>query len=85
MSVAAAWSLPASAHAPAPEDVIARAAALVKRHPGCFWFWKPGAAVQDLDDVRLVVRTLRHYGDREAWEAAQALSKCLSPVSSGKS
>jgi len=65
---------------PAPPELVARAAALVKGHPECFWFWHPEARVRDLEDVRLVVEHLREYGDRRAWWDAQELHKCLSPL-----
>ncbi|MEO8350923.1 MAG: hypothetical protein ABI680_04275 [Chthoniobacteraceae bacterium] len=63
---------------PAPADLVARASALVRTHPECFWFWHPDAQVDDLKGVRLVVETLRQYGDHEAWRKAQALHRCLS-------
>jgi hypothetical protein len=30
--------------------------------------------------VRLVVEHLREYGDRRAWQSAQELHRCLSPL-----
>jgi len=66
---------------PGATELVARAEALVKRFPGCFWFWHPDARIRTRDDVRLVVRHLRDYGDREAWLAAQDLNQCLSPRS----
>jgi hypothetical protein len=69
------------ADAPAPPDVVARADALISRYPECFWFWRPDARVRSLDDVRLVVRQLREYGDRNAWLAARDLARCLSQPS----
>jgi hypothetical protein len=51
------------------------------RHPDCFWFWRPDARIRSLGDVRLVVRQLREYGDRQAWLAARDLARCLSPHS----
>lgn len=63
---------------PASADLVARAESLVKAHPECFWFWHPDAKVVGLEGVRLVVRTLRQYGDHTAWSEAQALHKCLS-------
>jgi len=62
-------------------DVVARADALLTRFPECFWFWHPEARIRTRDDVRLVIRHLREYGDREAWLAARALNQCLSPDS----
>ena len=58
--------------------LIASAAALVVQFPECFWFWRPDARLASADDVRLVVQTLRKYGNREAWTAAQHLDQCLS-------
>jgi hypothetical protein len=69
------------AESPGPEELVERAAALVKRFPECFWFWHPEARIRTGDDVRLVVRHLREYGDREAWLAARDLNQCLSPRS----
>lgn len=66
---------------PASPELIARASALVREHPECFWFWHPQAQVRHLRDVRLVVEHLREYGDRRAWWAAQDLNRCLSPRS----
>ncbi len=67
--------------APAPPDLVARAEALVRRFPECFWQWHPDARVRSLADVRLVVRQLRDYGGHDAWLAAQDLNRCLSPPS----
>lgn len=70
---------------PAPPELCARAAALVRRHPECFWFWHPDALahpearVRHFEDVRLVVERLREHGDRQAWWDAQELHRCLSP------
>lgn len=65
---------------PAPPELCARAAALVRSHPECFWFWHPEARVFYLEDVRLVVNQLREYGDHRAWWDAQELHRCLSPL-----
>lgn len=70
---------------PAPPQLVARATALVEKHPECFWFWHPEARVRHLEDVRLVVEHLREYGDRRAWREAQELNECLSPLSKKKS
>ncbi len=65
---------------PASLELCARAAALVRGHPECFWFRHPEARIRHLDDVRLVVEHLREYGDRRAWRDAQELHLCLSPL-----
>ena len=65
---------------PAPPELVARAAALVKRYPECFWFWHSEARIRHLEDVRLVVEHLREYGDGRAWLDAQDLYRCLSPL-----
>ncbi|NOS69709.1 MAG: hypothetical protein HOP33_07250 [Verrucomicrobia bacterium] len=65
---------------PAPAELCARAASLVRSHPECFWFRHPEARIRHLEDVRLVVEHLREYGDRRAWWDAQDLHKCLSPL-----
>ena len=65
---------------PAPAELCARASALVRGHPECFWFWHPEARVRHYEDVRLVVEHLREYGDRRTWRDAQELHRCLSPL-----
>ena len=65
------------AQSPAPPELLVRADALMSRYPGCFLFWRTDARIRSLDDVRLVVRQLREYGDREAWLAARDLARCL--------
>lgn len=70
-----------SAPAPASPELIARASALVRQFPECFWSWHPEARVRQRADVRLVVEHLREYGGWRAWRAAQDLHKCLSPRS----
>ncbi|HMO49950.1 MAG TPA: hypothetical protein PKE26_04400 [Kiritimatiellia bacterium] len=70
---------------PAPEELIARATELVKKHPECFWFRHPEACIRHLEDIRLVVEHLREYGDRKTWFEAQELHECLSPPSKKKS
>jgi hypothetical protein len=67
-----------AAHSLATPELVARADALMSRHPECFWFWRTDAGIRSLDDVRLVVRQLREYGGRDAWLAAQDLARCLS-------
>lgn len=64
---------------PAPPELVERAAGLVKKHSGCFWFRHPEARIRYLEDVRLVIEHLREYGDRRAWREAQELHRCLSP------
>lgn len=61
-----------------PPELIARARALVREHPECFWFWRSGAEVISLDDAALVVKNLRENGGWRAWREAQNLHKCLS-------
>ena len=65
---------------PAPPELVERAAALVLKHPECFWFRHPEARIRYLQDVRLVVEHLREYGDHQGWWDAQELQKCLSPL-----
>ena len=62
---------------PAPPDLVARAEAAVSEFSECFWFWRPGARVRYLDDIRLVVTHLREYGGWKAWRVAQDLQRCL--------
>ena len=55
-------------------DPVARANELLRQYRAeCFWFWRPDARVEDLEDARLVVHHLREYGDWRAWNAAQEL------------
>ena len=70
---------------PAPPELIARATALVERHPQCFWFWRRDARIQSCEDVRLVIEHLRGHGDSDAWREAQKLHQCLSPIFKRKS
>ena len=70
---------------PAPPELLAQAAALVKSYPECFWFWHPDVRIRSLEDVRLVIEHLREYGDRRAWLAAQDLNRCLLPLFKRKS
>jgi hypothetical protein len=58
-------------------ELVARAEALIREFPGCFWFRHPEARIRDRNDIPLVIQHLREYGDQRAWRAAQALRKCL--------
>jgi hypothetical protein len=71
--------------APAPPELVVRAEALMRAYPECFWFWRSDARIVCLEDVRLVVRHLREYGGRRAWQDAQDLYRCLLPLSKKKS
>ena len=63
---------------PAPPELAARAEALVKKYDSqCFWFWGPAAKIKSIEDVELVIRQLRDYGNHGAWKDAQELHKCL--------
>lgn len=63
---------------PAPPELVARAEALVKKHDQqCFWFRHPEATVDYIEDVAVVIRHLREYGDHEAWRDAQELHQML--------
>lgn len=46
-------------------------------YASCFWFWKIDPPLHTEADVRNVISHLREYGDRKAWQAAQAIVKCL--------
>ncbi len=61
----------------AVDPLVARAEALVREFKECFWFRHPDAKVRNRDDVPLVIKHLREYGDKRAWRAAQELRKCL--------
>lgn len=65
------------ARIPVAPELAQRARELVRQFPGCFWFWKEEPAVSFRDDVEAVIRNLRQYGDKVAWEAAKELRKCL--------
>lgn len=62
---------------PALPELVVRAEALVRAYPAYFWFRHPNAEVRTIDDVRLVIRRLRQSGNRQAWNEAQALTRCL--------
>ncbi len=64
--------------APASPEAIARArAALAKYNVLCFWFRSDDAPLESMADVRLVVRRLRENGDRETWDVAREIERCL--------
>jgi hypothetical protein len=65
---------------PAPQELVKRAATLVKNHPECFWFRHPDARIRYLEDIRVVIEHLREYGGHRAWREAQELHQCLSPL-----
>ena len=67
-------------HRPEALGIAAQAAALVKKYPECFWFWRTDAQIQSLEDVRLVIEHLRRYGGHSAWLDAQDLHRCLLPL-----
>lgn len=62
---------------PVAPEVARRAMDFVRQFPGCFWFRDEEAQVRYRDDVELVVKHLREYGDKTAWEAAKELRRCL--------
>ena len=62
---------------PAPPEAVAMATELVRKFAECFWFRHSEAQVRYVDDVALVIRHLRDYGDKRAWAAAGELKKCL--------
>jgi len=62
---------------PVTPEVARRAMELVRRFPGCFWFWKEEPPMAYKDDVEAVIRNLRDYGDKSAWDAAKELRQCL--------
>jgi hypothetical protein len=62
---------------PVAPAVARRAMDLVRQFPGCFWFRDEEAQVRYRDDVELVVKHLREYGDKTTWEAAKELRRCL--------
>ena len=62
---------------PVAPEVAQRAVDFVRRFPGCFWFRDEEAPVRYRDDVELIIRHLREYGDKSAWEAAKELRRCL--------
>ena len=59
------------------DPLVARAEELVREFPQCFWFWHPDARVRSREEIPLVIKNLREYGDKKAWRAAQDLRKCL--------
>ena len=65
------------ARIPVAPELAQRAWDLVRQFPGCFWFRDEEAPVRYRDDVELIIRHLREYGDKVAWDAAKELRKCL--------
>ena len=61
----------------AASELVARAEALVREFPECFWFWHPSASIKTVADVRLVAENLRQYGRKSAWHKSQELRRCL--------
>ena len=66
-----------STRVPVSSEVANRAKDLVKQFGEWFWLWRTGAKIRYKDDVELVIGRLRGYGDRNAWEAAKELRRCL--------
>lgn len=62
---------------PVAPEVAQRAMDFVRKFPGCFWFWKEEPSLCFRDDVEAVIRNLRNYGDKSAWDAATELRRCL--------
>ena len=67
----------APAPTPLSEEAAETARALIRQFPECFWFWNRDAAIETVEDARLVVRNLREYGGHRAWREAQRLHSCL--------
>lgn len=65
------------ARVPASPELAARAAELVRQFAECFWFRRTDAKIQTADDVKVVIEHLREYGNKQAWEAAKELRRCL--------
>jgi hypothetical protein len=61
----------------AAPEIVARAEALVRKYPSSFWFRHPDAKIRSVEDVRIVIRRLRESGNRQAWDEAQDLVRCL--------
>ena len=61
----------------AAPELVARAEALVRKFPSSFWFRHPEARIRSVEDVRIVIRRLRESGNRQAWNDAQDLVRCL--------
>jgi len=68
---------PAPARIPASPEAVALARELVARYPQCFWYWRPGAKVEDAEHVELVIENLRKHGNQETWREAARLRQCL--------
>lgn len=62
---------------PVAPEVARRATDFVRQFSECFWFRDENAVVRYQDDVELVIKHLRDYGDKSAWEAAKELRRCL--------
>lgn len=66
-----------TARIPVAPEVARRAMDFVRQFSDCFWFRDEEALVRYRDDVELVIKHLRDYGDKNAWEAAKQLRQCL--------
>ena len=61
----------------AAPELVARAEDLVRKYPSSFWFRHPEARIRSVEDVRIVIRRLCESGNRQTWNEAQDLVRCL--------
>ena len=63
---------------PLAPNVRNLAESLVKaRSAECFWFRHPEAAIENQNDVELVIQRLRENGGKQGWREAAKLRQCL--------
>ena len=61
----------------APVQAVALARLALEKYWECFWFRSDNAPLQTSGDVDLVIRRLRQYGGRAAWDFAYQIEQCL--------
>ena len=60
-----------------------RIAALMEKYrDSCFWFLNEDFIPQTVESALRAMQYLERYGDREAWQNAQEIKKCLLKTSS---
>ena len=61
----------------APAEALRLARSALRTHPECFWMRSPTAPLEEVADVKLIIRRLRENGGRPAWQAAREIELCL--------
>jgi len=59
---------------------------VVDRYRGrCLWFLRPGYYPETIEEALRVLESIERYGDREAFQRAGEVRRCLSRDTSAKS